>query len=987
MYSYPQYIYPPTTVPVQRYFADPHVQMNSYAWGGFDNLNPELSRPAQVNVNGGQWMDIGDKIDVGVGKVLGKVGIKTGGSPVTGLSTGILGMAGDGLYNVLGGRNKTGVGNTLNAASKFVNMIPGVGKFAGLALNGIGALVNRGWGSHRDATKINAFNADTSALNNTRVSDSSNESIANQAAAQDWGGYFTQDDMGETGWFNKNKFRDEFNDMMRARISGQNYMAANYDNAATNVQKNMMNNLLMNSAAYGGYFDNPFSHPGSGAIAYGLEQQNLANQQQFLGQMQAQQNQQMPFSGGGNTFACGGKKYCLGGKFFADGGNMNSHGSDFTNGLVYIENGGTHEENPYQGVPMGYDRQGVPNVVEEGEIVIPRRLLGGDSDYVLSNRIPITEEFAAKYHLSQDLSIAQAAEKLTKESRENPNDIIIERTNTKLMRELRDMQEQIKQEMQAQQQQRQIAEQQYAQAMGIPQQAMSVPEEQEALNMQAMQEEAMQQTPEIQQPMMAFGGNLFGRGGYFGPVNCHAIDGELFRYPETVENRPAGNQYPSSKQDSWDTLMSNRILKWVKDNITSNQSESERLKALERLNALQDAYYEAGMIDDDLSTTRHSEAIKRLQKIANDMGINDVFDDIDLYNYFDNHKGQHGDVPPTYFDGENGGMNGIRTAGYSGLVHPEVINYLRGMGVNFMSDPSRGGMYYAEPFVQSSGDEYMWDENSNYTGPELKPGQYLTESELNEAAKDINKKNGVVTGQDQRDLLPTWQRMMPLWASGLGVLTDALGITNRPDYSDAASLEALASKQRGYMPVSYKPIGERISPVLFDPYQAMIASDASAAALRRAIQDNSNGNTAMANASMIAADRNAALARGQLAQQGQLFNAQNLERALGFNRETDAQNSQGILNADTQNPHNWRLGQGAYASLFGQALGLRQAERQAAAAAHAANLSNFVKGMSNYGKENAYINMVNTNAANQGYGYGDRRFGIDYRSPFFQIPD
>jgi hypothetical protein len=42
--------------------------------------------------------------------------------------------------------------------------------------------------------------------------------------------------------------------------------------------------------------------------------------------------------------------------------------------------------------------------------------------------------------------------------------------------------------------------------------------------------------------------------------------------------------------------------------------------------------------------------------------------------------------------------------------------------------------------------------------------------------------------------------------------------------------------------------------------------------------------------------------------------------------------------------------------------------------------------MSNYGKENAYINMVNTNAANQGYGYSDRRFGIDYNSPFFQYP-
>jgi hypothetical protein len=272
----------------------------------------------------------------------------------------------------------------------------------------------------------------------------------------------------------------------------------------------------------GGYFDNPFSHPGSGAIAYGLEQQQLENQRQLLGNLQNNQNvsqQQQPNLG--NTYGCGGRMHCFGGRLFDYGGGMpNSHGSDFTNGLVYIEEGGTHEENPYQGVPMGYDQQGVPNVVEEDEIVVPKRMLGNGgnvSDYVLSNRIPITDEFAEKYHLPQGISIAKAAKRLTKESRENPNDIILERTTAKLMQEMRDMQEQIKEDMQEQQMQRQMAEQQYAQAMGIPQQAMSVPQEQEAIDIGAMEEQAAQeQAPEMQEPMMAFGGNLFGGGGYFG---------------------------------------------------------------------------------------------------------------------------------------------------------------------------------------------------------------------------------------------------------------------------------------------------------------------------------------------------------------------------------------------------------------------------------------------------------------------------------------
>ena len=57
----------------------------------------------------------------------------------------------------------------------------------------------------------------------------------------------------------------------------------------------------------------------------------------------------------------------------ADGGNL------FTNGVTTIGNGGTHESNPYEGVQMGVDPQGIPNLVEEGEVIY--------DDYVFSNRI------------------------------------------------------------------------------------------------------------------------------------------------------------------------------------------------------------------------------------------------------------------------------------------------------------------------------------------------------------------------------------------------------------------------------------------------------------------------------------------------------------------------------------------------------------------------------------------------------------------------
>ena len=65
-------------------------------------------------------------------------------------------------------------------------------------------------------------------------------------------------------------------------------------------------------------------------------------------------------------------------KWHAEGGFLNSNGANFSNGLTYIDNGGTHEENPLEGVQIGMDSQGIPNLVEEGEVIY--------DDYVFTNR-------------------------------------------------------------------------------------------------------------------------------------------------------------------------------------------------------------------------------------------------------------------------------------------------------------------------------------------------------------------------------------------------------------------------------------------------------------------------------------------------------------------------------------------------------------------------------------------------------------------------
>lgn len=51
-----------------------------------------------------------------------------------------------------------------------------------------------------------------------------------------------------------------------------------------------------------------------------------------------------------------------------NGNNLFAYGGDFNNGITSFEGGGTHEENPYGGILQGMGDNGMPNLVEEGEV-------------------------------------------------------------------------------------------------------------------------------------------------------------------------------------------------------------------------------------------------------------------------------------------------------------------------------------------------------------------------------------------------------------------------------------------------------------------------------------------------------------------------------------------------------------------------------------------------------------------------------------------
>lgn len=128
--------------------------------------------------------------------------------------------------------------------------------------------------------------------------------------------------------------------------------------------------------------------------------------------------------------------------YAAFGGPLHTHGADWTNGVIEVESGGSHESNPFEGVPMGIAPDGQPNLVEEGEVIF--------NDYVFSNRLRVPKAVREKYKLrgQKEMTFADAAKKAQKESEERPNDPISQRGLEDIMYRLMTEQEAIRESRQ-----------------------------------------------------------------------------------------------------------------------------------------------------------------------------------------------------------------------------------------------------------------------------------------------------------------------------------------------------------------------------------------------------------------------------------------------------------------------------------------------------------------------------------------------------------
>lgn len=428
-----------------------HKYFNSYANGGV------LGTFADWNQNATNKF-----MDSGVGGALEKLGI--GSSGIGGIANTASSVV-TGLMNPKG--NSTGVGNALQTVGSLASNIPGVGGLVGAGVGLVGGLVNSMFGSNLNEDFINQTEGNIKNQEGYVSGASTNAQLMSDWSSLRNIGDVSKSQVGSDGWFS-NKTKKKTRELNR-RIKAANQRAAlSLANTASNIDTQNDFNVLSNFSAYGG----PLEF-GSGAIGYEFDNRYLNNQEMSAIAKQRLTSlpnsfQALPEMNTYNAFAEGGglsreKNYGSKKKPYpsvpsgdfagphrsypiptkadardalrlaglhgnesvrrkvlakypslkAFGGWLNTQGGDFTNGVTFIDEGGSHEENPYQGIQIGVDPEGAPNLVEQGEVVY--------DDYVFSDRMEIPDDIRKEYKL-RGKTFAKAAKSAQRESEERPND-------------------------------------------------------------------------------------------------------------------------------------------------------------------------------------------------------------------------------------------------------------------------------------------------------------------------------------------------------------------------------------------------------------------------------------------------------------------------------------------------------------------------------------------------------------------------------------
>lgn len=709
--------------------------------------------------------------------------------------------------------------------------------------------------------------------------------------------------------------------------------------------------------------------------------------------------------------------------YAAFGGLLETNGSNWKTGASYIENGGTHEMNPNDGVQYGIASDGLPNLVEEGEVVIKTRDNAEGrptySDYVLSNRVKptldeiINANITKKPEKYEGKSWAEIYKDLTKSY-----DIkeIVNRQDTKdYLDSLHDRISKAQEESRLREQQEQI----------MKRLKKASPEEKDALLQQAGYPSPLEEA------MYACGGKLYQNGGtmkdyqeFQEPLLNSLTSANLEAYLGPKGTRFAGqyayapfyDQYEASQQSieqpksigyTYQPSMAEVEANAIANSIKEDQAKQDFYNRWVGTGKNKKGNYWYYTNNPKAKYYTEKPSLAEVDATVADMGYADTYASGGSIHIAPSKKGtftaaatKHGmgvqefasrvlankeDYSPAMVKKANFARNAAHWHQLGGPTYEDYSSPYYGLQVldTENTEPIVLNVPTQESFLdlvmasQPSQNEGPWniDEDSPRTKlikSASRPEGYnyttaytntSTPIEAKKLAKELNtsKPDGGTRRRMDFNNLPGLDKEMLLpITSGLNVLTDALGVTNIADYSNADRFG------RAILPptlIGYNPNGRYVKPLLTDPryISSKLANQSNAAIAAARDLSGSNRATALANIALNNYLNNQAI--GQSLAQTDAANNAAIKDAVRINNEIDRANAQGMLTADQANQSELERYASRYAHQKNLEAQLREQIDNQVSANRSANWNNFLENLQGY-----FDNQRNRNMANESYG-------------------
>lgn len=783
--------------------------------------------------------------------------------------TAIGGIAG----NMIGGGKQTGAGNLISSASNIASAIPGPwGAVAGAGLQVLGGITNAAFGTKWNKENIAKTENTINNLRGLRADANSADTLTNMVNNLTLGdATFSDSYIGKDGWFS-NKAAKKARKLRAEMRDANDYAIDTLELNADNISTDILDSLESNYAALGGFI-NKYSDGGSIHINPANRGKFNATKKRTGKTTEELTHSKNPLTRKRAIFAQNASHWK-----HAFGGHLNTNGSDFMTGLTYIDNGDTHENNPYEGVPMGADSEGTPNLVEQGEVIF--------NDYVYSNRLQVPKAVRKKYKLRDNMTFADAVKYLTKSYEERPNDSISRDTSMEVLADLANVQE----------------------------------------------VERANKGYNSDKNISAYGGriNKFKTGG-----DTKETDFNWNNLGET----PLWNNLLEKPNPSSSTILNNT---WMPTVINPYKGVPN--------------YYG---YDKPFWMNDKGEYNKEYIDFINNVYNVDMFKKHlkDQFNWYDNATEEQKkspryaaiqnfiDTSPEWYENRN--------TIDDWAISDDLFNTAKKLAL----DKNTGIMHVGDMFAQ-----YKRGKANSLMPNGLFPNNLNDRIKTPDLIKNAGKEEPpLYLGRSNEAL-----RYAPAIGLGAAVISDALGITNNPEYENAARIEA--ASRADYKPIGFERLGNYLKYKPFDTDYLLNRMDADAAASRRAIANQSAGNTGAAIAGLLASDYNNISRLGEAKIAADKENFARRAQVEEFNRATNQYNSQGALQADTAN-------QGAYANALGRRLTglttaaqMRQGIKDAAEANRAANISEFLSALGDIGYENKSMNIIRRLAESNALG-------------------